>query len=512
VRLWTLRRRLTVLLAGSTALAIIAFVVGTVSFVNLLDARTEIISRIDPAQVTERDLLASMLDQETAVRGFAFTADESFLVPYVQGVGSADAAIAQLRTLVRDSPSLSASLEESVRVINVWRNDFAEPEIARVRLGGAGEPTEDVFETGRARFDAIRAELEGLEVDLSVARTDARNDLDTATHILIGSLIGTTLVMFGVGVVAWIAFARWTIRPLERLAAGARRVAGGEFHHELEPYGPPEIERLGRDVEAMRRRIADEVSSIDSARTELDSRAIELARSNADLEQFAYVASHDLQEPLRKVTSFCQLLQRRYADQLDERANQYIDFAVDGARRMQTLINDLLMFSRVGRNTERFIRVDLNDIADRAVADLDDLIVESNASVDVERLPLVNGDATLLSMLFRNLIGNAIKFRGEQPPVVTVSAARDDENGAWRFEIGDNGIGIEPEYAEKVFVIFQRLHHRDEYEGTGIGLALVKRIIEFHGGDVWIDTRRAQGAAVFFTIPDVDDVQRRSGG
>jgi light-regulated signal transduction histidine kinase (bacteriophytochrome) len=254
------------------------------------------------------------------------------------------------------------------------------------------------------------------------------------------------------------------------------------------------------------------VSFIDRARAELDSRAIELARSNADLEQFAYVASHDLQEPLRKVTSFCQLLQRRYADQLDERANQYIDFAVDGARRMQTLINDLLTFSRVGRNTERFIRVDLNDIADRAVADLDDLIVESNASVEVELLPRVNGDTTLLSMLFRNLIGNAIKFRGEQPLVVTVSAARDDENGAWRFEIGDNGIGIEAEYAEKVFVIFQRLHHRDEYEGTGIGLALVKRIVEFHGGDVWIDTRRAQGTAVFFTIPDVNDVQRRSGG
>jgi light-regulated signal transduction histidine kinase (bacteriophytochrome) len=251
----------------------------------------------------------------------------------------------------------------------------------------------------------------------------------------------------------------------------------------------------------MRLRIATEVAELEAARAELDERARDLARSNTDLEQFAYVASHDLQEPLRKVTSFCQLLQRRYEGQLDERADQYIEFAVDGARRMQTLINDLLTFSRVGRTTTSFVPVDTNEIARRAAADLDNAVSEAEAVIEVGKLPTVSGDPTLLLMLFRNLVGNAIKFRADRDPIVEISSTQDGDR--WQFEFADNGIGIEPEYADKIFVIFQRLHGREVFSGTGIGLALAKKIVEFHGGRIWLDTapRGEPGTAIRFTLP-----------
>jgi signal transduction histidine kinase len=498
---WTLRRRLTVLFAGSAVLAILALAIGVGAFVNLLAAREDVVDVIDPAAVTQRDLLAAMIDQETGVRGFTLTATESFLEPYDEGRRVADVSVARLRTLLADEPTLSGILDESAARAAVWQQDFAEPEITRVRLFGAGESTPELLDVGRQRFDDVRASLAELEAELSDARAAARENLDQATSILIGALSGLVAVVFAVGALAWVAFRRWTLAPLERLAADARIVASGDIRHELKLDGPPELVRLGGDVEAMRRRIADDFSELETAQAALDEHARDLVRSNRDLEQFAYVASHDLQEPLRKVTSFCQLLQRRYADQLDERANQYIEFAVDGARRMQVLINDLLTFSRVGRTTETFVDVDTHAIAERAIADLDGPITEADGRVECSRLPVVSGDPTLLLMLFRNLIGNAVKFRGDDPPVIEIDAQPDGE-GSWRFVFGDNGIGIEPEYAEKVFVIFQRLHSRDQYEGTGIGLALAKKIVEFHGGTIWLDTTRRRGTAICFTLPE----------
>jgi light-regulated signal transduction histidine kinase (bacteriophytochrome) len=202
------------------------------------------------------------------------------------------------------------------------------------------------------------------------------------------------------------------------------------------------------------------------------------------------------------VASFCQLLQQRYGGQLDERADQYIGFAVDGARRMQDLINDLLSFSRVGRLERPHTRVDCNALVTRVRADLATVLEEAEAEVRAQDLPAVDGDATLLQLVFQNLIGNAVKFRGEAAPVVTIDAARDGE--MWRFRCADNGIGIDPEYAERIFVIFQRLHPRSAYEGTGIGLAMCRKIVEYHGGRMWLDTDGKQpgpGAAFCFTLP-----------
>jgi light-regulated signal transduction histidine kinase (bacteriophytochrome) len=292
---------------------------------------------------------------------------------------------------------------------------------------------------------------------------------------------------------------RVVVRPLKRLAADTREVSRGAFGRDLHATGAREVQDLGDDVDAMRRRIVDEIVLLQEAEEELVRQAQELQRSNTELEQFAYVASHDLQEPLRKVATFCQMLQQRYAGQLDERADQYIEFAVDGAKRMQALINDLLAFSRVGRLTQPQDAVDTAELVARAERSLASAIEETGAEVVYGSLPTVRGDATLLSLVFQNLIGNAIKFRTDAPPRVEITAERDD--GEWRFRCADNGIGIDAEYAERIFIIFQRLHARTAYAGTGIGLAMCRKIIEYHGGRIWLDGETAEGSAFLFTLP-----------
>jgi PAS domain S-box-containing protein len=227
----------------------------------------------------------------------------------------------------------------------------------------------------------------------------------------------------------------------------------------------------------------------------------ELARSNAELEQFAYVASHDLQEPLRMVASYTQLLARRYGEQLDDDAREFIGFAVDGVTRMQALINDLLAFSRVGTRGARPEPTQADTVLDRVLANLSHAVEESQALVTREPLPTVTVDATQLGQVFQNLIGNALKFRNPgEPPRVHVSARRGMHE--WVFSVADNGIGIAPEFAERIFVLFQRLHSRAEYPGTGIGLAICKKIVERHGGRIWPDSAPGQGTTFHFSIPD----------
>jgi signal transduction histidine kinase len=225
----------------------------------------------------------------------------------------------------------------------------------------------------------------------------------------------------------------------------------------------------------------------------------ELARSNADLEQFAYVASHDLQEPLRMVTAYTQLLAERYRGKLDENADKFIGYATEGAQRMQVLIQDLLAFSRVGRNGPGSGSVDCNAVLQEVVQTLDSAVQESGATVTHAELPTVWADRTQVAQLFQNLIGNAIKFRGKEPPAVAMQAEKAGQQ--WQFSVSDNGIGIDPEHAENIFVVFQRLHARTEYPGNGIGLAICKKIVEHYGGKIWVESQAGQGSTFKFTLP-----------
>jgi len=236
------------------------------------------------------------------------------------------------------------------------------------------------------------------------------------------------------------------------------------------------------------------------AKEELEKAAAELRRSNEELEQFAYIASHDLQEPLRMVASYTQLLERRYAAQLDDTAREFIGYAVDGARRMQQFITGLLRYSRVGTEAQVLEAVNLGEVFETAVANLRIAIEESGAAVQARDLPVVEGDPRQLTQLFQNLIGNGLKFRKPgQSPKVEVWAEREEQR--WRISVRDNGIGLDPRFSERVFTIFQRLHTRDEYEGTGLGLAICKKIVERHGGRIWLESKEGEGATFSFTLP-----------
>jgi signal transduction histidine kinase len=225
----------------------------------------------------------------------------------------------------------------------------------------------------------------------------------------------------------------------------------------------------------------------------------ELARSNRDLEQFAYVASHDLQEPLRMVATYTQLLAERYQGKLDENADKYIHYAVEGALRMQTLVQDLLAFSRVGRHGTEFAVTECNPVVETALKNLHNAIEESKAQITCETLPAVMADRSQLVQVFQNLIGNALKFRGASAPVIRVSAEK--KRREWIFSVSDNGIGIAPEHAEIIFVIFKRLHTRAEYPGSGIGLAICQKIVERHGGRIWVESEPGKGSSFKFALP-----------
>ncbi|MGE0220218.1 sensor histidine kinase [Mycolicibacterium sp.] len=498
----------------------VVFVVGGVAVGALLSRTDEVsaqlIEHIQPARVAAYQLQAALRDQETAVRGYLITADPQFLAPYDEGRLVEQQASADIRTLEQNRPDLLEDLDEIELAAGTWRTAYAEPLIAGVQSGGVGDELAETVGLGKTEFDRLRVLFDEQNDRLMQARDDGVDELDRIRSWRNGVLVAL-LATFTVTVLLLAILLRQALmRPLARLAAACRRVVQGNFGERIQPQGPKDIRAIALDVENMRQRIVEELEASRAATEALDVHAEELRRSNAELEQFAYVASHDLQEPLRKVASFCQLLEKRYGDQLDERGTEYIAFAVDGAKRMQVLINDLLTFSRVGRLNATEAEVDLDTTLDAALANVATSVEESGAVIvrPADGLPTVKGDPTLLTMLWQNLIGNAVKFRREgQAPHVVVECHRgaDDETNSWAFSVSDNGIGIAPEFVDKVFVIFQRLHGRDAYSGTGIGLALCKKIVEHHGGSIWIDTSYAGGTRFRFTLPvAVDDTHTSS--
>jgi signal transduction histidine kinase len=285
-------------------------------------------------------------------------------------------------------------------------------------------------------------------------------------------------------------------RPMQMLQKGVEIVGSGNLDFRVGMSSNDEIGRLSRAFDAM----TENLKKITSSRDELNNVTTELERSNQELQQFAYVASHDLQEPLRMVAGFTSLLERRYKDKLDQDAQEFINFAVDGAVRMQRLIDDLLAYSRVGSHHIPFEAVDCNCLLDQAISNLQVAIEESHAVITRGNLPTVTCNGLQMIQLFQNLISNAVKFRGAEPPRIHIAAARRGEE--WLFSCRDNGIGIDPQYHDRVFKIFQRLHSRDEYAGTGIGLALCMKIVELHKGRIWMESELGKGATFYFTLPE----------
>ncbi|WP_205878294.1 sensor histidine kinase [Mycobacterium camsae] len=488
-------------------LVLLGALVGAVLLDRTDELARQLRDNIQPARVSAYQLQSALRDQETGLRGYLISADRQFLGPYYEGVAAEQVAAQDLRERLAKRPDLAADLDAIEAAAANWRRDYAEPLIARVTPNTPTVVPGATAALGKAQFDYIRQLFTTQNDHLTAARVTAAARLLHMNGWRDRALAAMVLIFVATAGLLGFLVQRAVTRPLATLAAACRQITDGHFHDSIEPpRRPADIRGIAVDVENMRQRIVAELEASQTAQEQLDEQAAELRRSNAELEQFAYVASHDLQEPLRKVASFCQLLEKRYGDQLDERGIQYIDFAVDGAKRMQVLINDLLSFSRVGRLNTKYTKVELDTVLDTAVANLTAAIEESGAQIDrpTQPLPQIFGDPTLLAMLWQNLIGNAVKFRREdRAPHVVIACRRGvaEHDGSWVFSVSDNGIGIPEEFVGKVFIIFQRLHGRDTYGGTGLGLAMCKKIVEHHGGTVWIDTSYTDGTRFEFTLP-----------
>jgi len=497
---WPVGRMIAAGIAVMAVFSLAAILIGAVALTDLSSARNQVVQKLDPAAYEASQLYVALLNQETGVRGYALSAQRSFLQPYTAGRAQEQHARRRLGTLLAGLPVATGALGQVIQQADDWRASYATPTIQQVAATGK-PPTSAQVQRGKGDFGGIRASMTTLQRDISAQRQRSGDGLTHAAATLNGSFIGIAVGLLLVVILLTLGVRNAAIRPLARLAGDVRQIADGDFAHELTRSGPREVRDLSTDVDSMRGRIVSELSAVRDMNATLEARTTDLQRSNSELEQFAYVASHDLQEPLRKVASFCQLLQRRYAGQLDEKADQYIEYAVDGAKRMQMLINDLLAFSRVGRIEQPRVLVPAADLLGQARTNLATAIRKTHARIDSGELPTVLAEPTLLTAVFQNLLSNAIKFRGEEAPHVTVSAARDGE--FWLFAVEDNGIGIAPDYADRIFVIFQRLHDKSTYPGTGIGLAMCRKIIEYHGGRVWLDTSMTGGARFCFTLPVV---------
>ncbi|MFB9235070.1 ATP-binding protein [Plantactinospora siamensis] len=504
---WSLRRRVVTLCVTVGLLLTGLAVAEAVVAAQNRAATDRVLNVTGPLRVQAEVLLNGLVNQETGVRGYAVTGVPNELGPYDSGRQQEADSVAEMQRLLAGNSAIRAQLAAIEQQAEQWRRSVAQPVIAATGSQGRAAGQALLTDATRQQFDRLRAAVGELQRSILAVRQQNADDVDRTGNALVVLLAVAAAVVLLAGAALLLSLNRLVIGPVTTLASQVRRVAAGNYGTAIDRVGPPELARLAGDVDTMRQRIAADLAEVRAARVNIEEandrlqqQAEELVRSNRDLEQFAYVASHDLQEPLRKVASFCQLLQRRYAGQLDERADQYIAFAVDGAQRMQRLINDLLAFSRIGRLTTGFTEVDLNKVLGDVAVQTEAARQYADAELTWSELPVVRGEEALLTNLVANLVSNSVKFRRpDVTPRVHVSARRVGDE--WEITCQDNGIGIEAEFADKIFVIFQRLHSKDAYPGTGIGLAIVKKIVEYHGGRVWVDPDVPEGTAIRFTLP-----------
>ncbi|WP_083958753.1 sensor histidine kinase [Herbidospora mongoliensis] len=486
----------TLLFAGS-----IAFTLKTMN--DTREARATLVEVIDPLVLHTLELSTSVSNEEASMRGYGRT-NESFYLTDFEGA-KRDSAIARgkIEALLPRAPDIRADSDRLFAAVENWRKVYAEEIVRRVPELGK-DTASTLAPVNTEAFNVVRTALGTQQAHLTNLHGDATTRLDRGWDSFYGALATLAIVLLLAGIAFTLLVRYIVLRPVAALQAQVRQVASGDFDSELRVNRPAEMAELSAHVDTMRRRVVSEWRATQQAEQALVDQAAELKRSNSELEQFAYVASHDLQEPLRKVASFTQMLEQRYGDQLDDRAKQYIKFAVDGAKRMQLLINDLLDFSRVGRVTGEREPTSTGDALKVALDNLAVRIEDTEATVTYADLPVVNGNKLQLTQLFQNLVGNAIKFRSDELPQITVTAERKD--GMWEFACSDNGIGVDAKYADRIFLIFQRLHPRDVYPGTGIGLALCRKIVEYHGGRIWLeDNPDHKGTTFRWTLEATDE-------
>lgn len=356
------------------------------------------------------------------------------------------------------------------------------------------------------RINTLLREIEPLDIQLTPYEDEFSYALGEGSrwleNVILRLLFFVALTVECTGLLLAITVSRGIQKGLNEILLSAKSVTRGDYSRKAKAFSQDEIGRLANNFN----RMAEELERLVKENREVNSslekkvrvRTAEMESKNKELEQFAYVASHDLQEPLRTISGFVELLQKQYRGKFDANADKLLDYISQASDRMKVLIKDLLDYSRIGREKE-FRQVDCNNLLAEVLADLDQIIKESGATVQAEQLPVLHAYPTELKLLFQNLITNSIKFHkpGLAPAVVIGS---EKENGHWKFSVRDNGIGIDQQFAERIFIIFQRLHNRSQYEGSGIGLAHCKKIAELHGGHIWVESEPGEGSRFFFTI------------
>ena len=464
------------LLAASTILGLVAFL----SYLSLLTNSDDRRRVAHTHQVLEKlaDVRTDMLDAETGERGFILTGEDSFLQPYTRGLAGVQQNLKEVRDLTVDNPVQQSSLDRIEPLIATRLSELAERIQVR-RNQGLGAGVVAVREgAGKQLMDQITAIVQEMtnEEDRLLVRRSAElqaSSQKTKVVIVFGEALGFLFLL----IAGWVIYTEMTERKKAEDA----------------------IRQLNTDLE---RKVLERTA-------QLAERAKDLERSNNELQQFAYVASHDLQEPLRTIASFTQLLAKRYNDKLDDKAREFINFAVDGSKRMQTLINDLLAYSRVGTQAKPLEALDCNDVLDRVLKSLERGIRDSGAVITRDPLPRIMADEVQLGQLLQNLIGNALKFCTERSPQIHISA--EPAGNFWKISVRDNGIGISPEHQDRIFIIFQRLHTKQQYPGTGIGLAICKKIAERHGGRIWVEPAPQAGSIFSFTVLDANSQTQLEG-
>lgn len=396
--------------------------------------------------------------------------------------------VAGIRSILTSLPARVSSL-----IILARNGDWL---ALHARLLNQTDQTDDVVEALTYQMDQdLEKARERLAEDLEAAQTRATNIL-----VLAGMLSLTVATALGASV------ARSITRPLSKLAEGARALAAGNFEHRIPIQGNDELAHLAHvfnnsaaELSKLFEDVRTERAAAQAAESALQERAEELSRANADLEQFAYSASHDLKEPLRTVALYSQMLQRRYAGQLDAPAEEYIAYIDRGARQMELLITDLLTYTQTAQARANVDSpADVQAVLDRLLTTLRPQILSQQCSISSGPLPKVNTHEIHVQQVLQNLIGNAMKYRGDEDPEIRIWA--EPQGDLWRFSVSDNGIGIEPQYAVQIFGIFKRLHGH-KYPGTGIGLAICQRIVERYGGRIWVESELGRGAIFRFTLP-----------